>query len=77
MILEIKEFAKNNNSRIIGPNTPGMITVGEAMVGFVPYWLKTVYKPGNIGLVSRSGSLTNVISSKLNENNLKVKSLHV
>jgi len=69
-ILEIKEISRKYNTRIIGPNTPGMITVGKAMVGFIPFWLKTVYRSGNIGLMSRSGSLTNIISSKLNNNNL-------
>lgn len=69
-VLEIKNFAKINNSRVIGPNTPGIATLGEAMGGFIPFWLEDVYQAGNIGLMSRSGSLTNVISSKLKKHNL-------
>ena len=66
-MLEIKELAKKYGAMIIGPNTPGMATLGEAMVGFIPVWLSDVYRPGSVGLITRSGTLTNEISSHIIE----------
>jgi succinyl-CoA synthetase alpha subunit len=66
-MLEIKELAKKNGAMIIGPNTPGIATIGEAMVGFIPVWLSDVYRPGSVGLITRSGTLTNEISSHIIE----------
>jgi succinyl-CoA synthetase alpha subunit len=42
-----------------------MATVGQGMLGFVPVWLDYVYRPGNIGIVTRSGSLTNEVASHI------------
>lgn len=64
-MLEIKALAASHGARIFGPNTPGMATLGEAMVGFIPVWLSEVYRSGNVGLISRSGTLTNEISSHI------------
>jgi len=63
--LEVKAFANDKRAMVIGPNTVGVANVGEAMIGFFPIWLKGVYKPGVVGFVSRSGSLSNEIASQI------------
>ncbi len=49
--------ARANDSRIIGPNTAGVVTPGEAFVGFMPAFDDRIFEPGPVGVVSRSGSL--------------------
>lgn len=64
-MIDLKVLSLINDAMLIGPNTPGISTPGKAMVGFIPFWLKDVYRKGNIGIISRSGTLTNEISSQI------------
>ncbi len=54
-MIAAKEYIKDRACRLIGPNCPGVITAGEAKVGIMPGF---VFKPGKIGIVSKSGTLT-------------------
>ncbi len=49
--------ARDNDARIVGPNTAGLVTPGECFVGFMPAFESSIFQPGNIGIISRSGSL--------------------
>jgi succinyl-CoA synthetase alpha subunit len=54
-MLRVYHVLKANGTRLIGPNCPGLTTVGEAKVGIIP---GDIHAPGSVGLVSRSGTLT-------------------
>lgn len=54
-MVKVANYIKNRDCRLIGPNCPGVITPGEAKVGIMPGF---VFKEGNVGIVSKSGTLT-------------------
>ncbi|MBT9163251.1 MAG: Succinate--CoA ligase (ADP-forming) subunit alpha [Chloroflexi bacterium] len=61
-VMEITAYAREQGVRLVGPNTPGIITPGEAKMGIMP---GITFTPGRIGIISRSGTLAYEISANL------------
>jgi succinyl-CoA synthetase alpha subunit len=57
--------ARERGAELIGPNTAGIVTVGESFVGFMPAFNTRVFRSGSVGVVSRSGSLGTLLCLNL------------
>jgi len=73
--VQIRSAAQSCGARVIGGNTSGVISPGQAMMGMFPYWIARVYKPGRIGVMTRSGSLTNEVTAMIVRGGYGVSSL--
>ncbi|GET20508.1 succinate--CoA ligase subunit alpha [Prolixibacter denitrificans] len=66
-MVKLMPYLKKNGTKLIGPNCPGLVTPGEALVGILP---GSIFKQGNVGLMSRSGTLTYEMVNQLTTNGL-------
>jgi succinyl-CoA synthetase alpha subunit len=64
-VMAIHAAANKHGMRIVGPNTAGLVTPGETFVGIMPAFVPSVFKPGRVGVISRSGSLGTLICLNL------------
>ena len=64
-VMAIHAAAARHGTRIVGPNTAGLVTPGECFVGIMPAFVGSVFKPGRVGVISRSGSLGTLICLNL------------
>jgi len=65
--IRVISYAKRGGATVIGPNTPGIIVPGECKIGIMPSHL---FKPGSVGIVSRSGTLSYEIAAYLTRSGL-------
>jgi succinyl-CoA synthetase alpha subunit len=64
-VMRMHALAGAAGCRIVGPNTAGLVTPGEAFVGIMPAFNPRIFRPGNVGVISRSGSLGTLICLNL------------
>ena len=71
----IRQAAMEHKAIVVGGNTSGVISPKLAMMGSFPHWIERVYKKGNIGVMTRSGSLTNEVTAMVVEAGYGVSTL--
>lgn len=73
--LQIRKAALSCGAKVIGGNTSGIISPGRAMAGCIPYWIERVYRKGSVGVMTRSGSLTNEVTAEVVKGGFGVSTL--
>lgn len=66
-IIRVTPILEKNGTKMIGPNCPGLISPGQSMVGILPV---SIFEKGNVGLISRSGTLTYEMVNQLSTNGI-------
>jgi succinyl-CoA synthetase alpha subunit len=69
-VMAMHAAAARHGTRIVGPNTAGLVTPGECFVGIMPAFVPSVFRPGHVGVISRSGSLGTLVCLKLTQSEL-------
>jgi len=64
-VMAMHAAAATHGTRIVGPNTAGLVTPGECFVGIMPAFVPSVFAPGRVGVISRSGSLGTLVCLNL------------
>lgn len=64
-VMHVLAEARDAGARVLGPNTAGLVVPGEASLGILPAFAPNIFRPGNVGLVSRSGSLGTLVALQL------------
>jgi succinyl-CoA synthetase alpha subunit len=64
-VMVMHAAAAKHGTRIVGPNTAGLVTPGECFVGIMPAFVPSVFRPGRVGVISRSGSLGTLVCLNL------------
>lgn len=72
-VMYVMAAAKEAGTTIIGPNTAGTVTVGECFLGFMPAFNGRIFQPGNVGVISRSGSLATLMCQNITAAGLGIK----
>ena len=64
-VMEMLAMARANGAAVVGPNTAGLVTPGACFVGSMPAFESDIFRPGRVGVISRSGSLGTLICLNL------------
>ncbi len=64
-VMEVLARARESGAQVLGPNTAGLVVPGETSVGIMPGFAPNIFRPGNVGVVSRSGSLGTLVCLNL------------
>jgi succinyl-CoA synthetase alpha subunit len=73
--IEIRKAALSCGAMVVGGNTSGIISPAKGMAGCIPFWIERVYKPGTVGVLTRSGSLTNEVTAEVVKGGFGVSTL--
>ena len=66
-MVKVRNFIRSTGSRLIGPNCPGIISPGKCKIGIMP---SRIHRQGNVGIISRSGTLTYLAVSQISQQGL-------